>query len=576
MSELSVIIPTYNRRDRLRRCLEALAHQTQAATDFDVIVVDDGSTDSTAEMLAHFKTPFALRVIHQPKSGQSAALKRGAEAADRYCLFLDDDVIAGCDLVAEHYKTQHANAGSAAIGQLTTRPPASADWFARCFAQDWSDHYARLNQGVCLPRWSDCYSGNMSVPRQTLLEVGSYAADLPANFDVELGYRLQQHGVPIIYLPAAQGEHADYKDYRRLLYADEREGRMLPEMVRRHPTLLAEYLSTFWDTSARAIWLRQFLLTLKIRPQQLARLKPPSPYKHWTWEWFRFLRAYAFWYGVQHALSDRETWRRMMYRTPILMYHAFGSPDERPSRFIIPAQRFARQMAWLKHRHYQVLSLSEFLSYQYEHRLPPERSVVITIDDGYTDVHRLAHPILKRYHFPATLFVISDQVGTTNQWDQLGELAGRPLSDWPDLKQLACAGVEIGAHSRTHPHLKTLSTEQAWVEISGSRANIERELAMPVRAFAYPYGEFDQASESAVKQAEFLGSCSVRPDLATAATSPHALPRIEIRGTDSLLDFILKLRWGRGVRSAKRSKARDDERDSRNERRQNESLADGH
>jgi peptidoglycan/xylan/chitin deacetylase (PgdA/CDA1 family) len=242
-----------------------------------------------------------------------------------------------------------------------------------------------------------------------------------------------------------------------------------------------------------------------------------------------------------------------MYRTPILMYHAFGAPDEKPSRFIIPAQRFAQQMAWLKHRHYHVLSLSEFLAYQYEHRLPPAHSVVITIDDGYADVCRLAYPILQRYRFPATLFVVSDQVGTTNQWDQQGELGGRPLLDWTELKQLVREGVEIGAHTRTHPHLKTLLAEQAWGEINGSRADIERELATPVRAFAYPYGEYDQVSEAAVKRADYLGSCSVRPDLALAATSPHALPRIEIRGTDSLLDFILKLHWG--ARSANRNKA---------------------
>jgi peptidoglycan/xylan/chitin deacetylase (PgdA/CDA1 family)/GT2 family glycosyltransferase len=555
MSELSVIIPTYNRRDRLRRCLEALGQQTQAVTDFDVIVVDDGSTDGTAEMLAHLTTPFALRVIQQPKGGQSVALNRGAEAADRYCLFLGDDVIAGRDFVAEHLKAQRAHGGVVAIGQLTTRPPVTADWFARCFAKDWSDHYARLNQGVRLPRWSDCYSGNMSVPRQTLLAAGGFAVDLPANFDVELGYRLQQHGAAIVYLPAAQGEHDDYKDYRRLLNDDEREGRILPELTRRHPALLSEYLSTFWDTSPRAVRLRKFFLALRIQPHRLARLKPPSRYKHRTREWFRFLRAYAFWYGVRHALTDQETWRRMTCRTPILMYHAFGSPGEKSSRFVIPAQRFAQQMAWLKHRHYQVLSLSEFLTYQDERRLPPERSVVITIDDGYTDVHRLAYPILQRYHFPATLFVVSDRVGTVNQWDQQGEVAGRPLSDWPDLKQLACAGIEIGAHTRTHPHLKTLSAERAWVEINGSRTDIERELGMPVRAFAYPYGEYDQVSATAVTRAEFLGSCSVRSDPAIAATSPHALPRIEIRGTDSLLDFIFKLHWGRGVRSAKRNKA---------------------
>jgi peptidoglycan/xylan/chitin deacetylase (PgdA/CDA1 family) len=234
----------------------------------------------------------------------------------------------------------------------------------------------------------------------------------------------------------------------------------------------------------------------------------------------------------------------MMSRTPILMYHAFGALGEKPGRYIIPAQRFARQLAWLKRRQYHVLSLGEFVTYQREHRLPPERSVVITIDDGYTDVLHVAHPILQRYHFPATLFVVSDRVGAANHWDQHGELVGRPMLDWPDLKRLAHEGVEIGAHTRTHPHLKTLSAEQAWTEISGSRADIERELEMPVQTFAYPYGEYDAAAETAVKQADFLGSCSVRSYLAAAAIAPQALPRIEIRGTDSLLDFILKLQWG--------------------------------
>jgi hypothetical protein len=150
------------------------------------------------------------------------------------------------------------------------------------FCERLSDHYARLNQGVRLPRWSDCYSGNMSVPRQTLLAAGGFAVDLPANFDLELGYRLQQRGAAIVYLPAAQGEHDDYKDYRRLLNDDEREGRILPELTRRHPALLSEYLSTFWDTSPRAVRLRKFFLALRIQPHRLARLKPPSRYKHRT------------------------------------------------------------------------------------------------------------------------------------------------------------------------------------------------------------------------------------------------------------------------------------------------------
>ena len=74
--EASIIIPTYNRAEKLRRCLEALSVQTQPAPDFEVVVVVDGSSDGTLEMLASFETSFELRVIQQPNAGQSVALNR--------------------------------------------------------------------------------------------------------------------------------------------------------------------------------------------------------------------------------------------------------------------------------------------------------------------------------------------------------------------------------------------------------------------------------------------------------------------------------------------------------------------
>jgi peptidoglycan/xylan/chitin deacetylase (PgdA/CDA1 family)/GT2 family glycosyltransferase len=493
-------------------------------------------------------------VIRQAKSGQCAARNRGIAEAARYCLFLDDDVIPGPALVAEHLNAQRAAGGGVAIGPLTAKLSAAADWFARCFAKDWADHYARLNRGTRPPKWRDCYSGNLSAPREALLAVGGFAIDLPANFDVELGYRLQQQGLPIMYLPMAQGEHDDPKDYRRLLWADEQEGRTLPELIRRHPDLLPEFLSAYWDTSPRAIRLRQVFLAPRIPPRHLAQLRRVLRTEHWIWEWFRFLRAYAFWYGVRETLPDGDTWERLTYRTPILMYHAFGDEGERPSRYVVPVSRFAQQMAWLKRRNYHVLSLEQFLYHQREHRLPPPRSVVITIDDGYTDVQRLAYPILQRHRFPATIFVVSGRVGSANQWDQQGALAGRPLLAWSDLKQLAQGSIQLGAHTRTHPHLTTLSATQVQAEVDGSRAEMEREIGSPIHVFAYPYGEYDTVSETAVERAGFWGSCSVKPGLNPAATSPYLLRRVEIRGTDSLLDFVVKLRWGQGLTLIKRGR----------------------
>ena len=250
MSELSVIIPTHNRAAHLRNCLEALGHQTQPAADFEVIVVDDGSTDGTPEMLAEIETPFRLRVICQAKAGQCAALNRGITASSKFCLILDDDITPAPALVSEHLQAQHASGGGVAIGQLTMKAATAADWYAVRFAQRWREHYQHLNEGSRRLTWQDCYSGNLSVPRQALLAAGGFDVSLQAGFDIELGYRLYQMGLPMIYLAAACGEHQDGKTGRQLLIEDERSGRMMFELIQRHPELFPELFGQFWDTSS--------------------------------------------------------------------------------------------------------------------------------------------------------------------------------------------------------------------------------------------------------------------------------------------------------------------------------------
>jgi peptidoglycan/xylan/chitin deacetylase (PgdA/CDA1 family)/GT2 family glycosyltransferase len=543
MIELSIVIPTHNRAAQLRVCLEALSLQTQSAADFEVIVVDDGSTDGTAAILAEIKTPFVLRVIRQAQSGQCAALNRGIAASGRYCLILDDDIIPSPGLVAEHFRAQQASKGVVAIGQLTVQAPTSADWYARRFAQRWSDHYQHLSAGTRAPTWQDCYSGNLSVPRQALLEVGGFATDLPAGFDVELGYRLQRSGIPLIYLPAACGEHHDNKTGRRLLSEDERAGRMLFELTRRHPELLPELLGAFWDTSPRAVLLRRCLLTLSVVPHFLAHLGPLLCSEHWNREWFRFVSVYAYWHGVRKAVPDRDTWQRMLQRTPILMYHAFGQAGEPASRYILPARHFDRQLAWLKWLRYRVLSLEDYLRYRHEGCLPP-RSVVITIDDGYADNYSVAYPLLRHYGFPATIFLVSGNVGDANDWDEQGLLRGRSLMSWTEIKEMLRGGITFGAHTRTHPKLTTVSPDRARTEIAGSRTELEQALGRPIPFFSYPHGKYDAVSRSLVEQTGFAGALTTRPGMNSPATPDFEMRRTEVYGTDSFMRFALALWLG--------------------------------
>jgi len=554
--ELSIVIATYNRAAMLSACLLALARQTQPATDFEVVVVVDGSTDDTLEVLNSFDAPFALRVIWQPNSGQAAAINRGlAAAAGSYCLLLDDDILAEPQLVAEHLRAQREGGGIVGLGYMACSVPERADGFARHFADWWASHYSRRQSRE--PRFTDCFGGNMSAPRAALLAVGGVAAGMARMHDVELGYRLQRHGLPLVFLPRAAARQEYRKQFREIAADTIKSGQDSVELYRRYPdTLPFQPLGNFNDAGLRAILLRRLLLALGVPVRPLALVGPLLGKARWEREWYRFLERYCYWRGVRQAVPDRETWRRLTHGTPILMYHAFDRSRKAAHRYTIPARRFARQLAWLKWRRYHVLTLGELLRYRRAHELPPARSVVLTIDDGYDDIRSIAYPLLRRYGFAATVFLVSGAIGASNRWDGGGELAGRPLLPWPALREMMSSGaVTYGAHTRTHIALPQAEPERLVDEVAGSRVDLERGLQTSIDTFSWSYGEHDARSVAAVEGARFTGACIVQPGLNSAATPCFKLHRIEVYGTDSLLRFICGL-WAGNMEALWRRKHR--------------------
>jgi peptidoglycan/xylan/chitin deacetylase (PgdA/CDA1 family) len=545
MIEASVIIPTYNRVEQLRACLEALADQTQPAADYEVVVVVDGSTDGTSEMLASLITPYSLRVIHQPNSGQAAALNRGAAAASgRVLIFIDDDMLAGPNVVAEHVRLHREHSHAVGIGQMTLTLPPDADWFAQQVARQWAEHYRELGQGARPPDWEDCYGSNTSVTRATYVEVGENDVRLKRAIDVDLAIRLARHGVEFVYLPAALGRLDERKGFRALASDLEDGGFYHVELYRRYPETLPRLAGFFaeYRPSWRLAW--RALLALRVPPSSLERLGRLFGKRTETPSWYRFLERYCLWRGMRRAVPDKRFWRALTYGTPILMYHAFGAPGEPPSRYIIPIHRFARQMAWLHWMGCRVLSLEEYLDDRRAFRLSHARSVIITIDDGYKDNYTLAYPILRRYGFPATIFLTSSQIGATYRIEIESELNGRPMLSWPDVREMMQNGITFGAHTRTHPHLTAIPAARAQEEIEGSKRDLEERLGIPIHAFAYPFGRLDAGVQALAERAGFLGSCSTDQGLNTPATTAHRLRRVEVTGTDSLLDFALAVHFG--------------------------------
>lgn len=546
MTGISVVIATFNRAEQLRPCLDALARQTAGPESFEVVVVDDGSTDETAAMLREYRAPFRLRVERQANRGPGAARNRGIDvAAGTYCLFMDDDILAEPELVSEHLTAQRAGAGVVGIGMLGLNVRAERSGLARYFAAWWEGHYRRFESGEAEPSFWDCFSGNMSAPRDVLRSIGGFDESLERTEDVELGYRLAQSGLKIVYLGRAAAEQHHGKGFREIVRDYDRAGSAALAMWRRHPALLGYApLGDFAQGGTRVLLLRRLLLAARAPVWPIAvvdRFLARRP----SVRLYAFLQLYCFWRGLRGALEDRDTWLRLTRGTVILMYHAIGGPGERASRFVMPARRFRRQLSWMRWRRRPVLTLDEYLAYRGENRLPPARSVVITLDDGYADNGELAAPILRSAGMPATVFVVTAAVGESNSWDGSGTLAGRRILSWPELRRLGEEGFALGAHTATHPDLTELAPAAVEHELAESRAQLERELGEPVRHFAYPYGECSDETEERVRDAGFESACGIEPGPNGGAVPLHRLRRMEVWGTRSLPRFALDLWLGR-------------------------------
>ena len=310
--EASIIIPTYNRSEKLRPCLEALSEQTQSEGHFEVVVIVDGSTDGTLEMLASLEMPFTLRVVQQPNSGQPAALNRGAdESRGRISIFLDDDIIVTPRFVAEHLRLHQTGDPVVGIGQLTITLPLDADWFAHGFARGWHDRYEEFNRGKRQPDWDDCYGGNMSVSRATFMAVGGNVTDLRRGYDVELAYRLKQYGCSFEYLPEALGNQYESKGFRELSTDSEFAGQASVELVRRHPATEARLFGDFQKNRRSWFLLWKVMSFANLSARQLERLHKFAGRRGESFEWFAFFSNYYFWRGVRRAAPERTAWTQM-------------------------------------------------------------------------------------------------------------------------------------------------------------------------------------------------------------------------------------------------------------------------
>jgi glycosyltransferase involved in cell wall biosynthesis len=306
---LSVVVPSYNRRELLRRCLDSLAVQTQDAASFEVVVVDDGSTDGTAEMVEELHTPYRLQLVRGKQQRWARARNAGVEAAQgRVCLHVDDDIVCSPRMVADHVAAHRDGDRVVGIGKLVQAPPDAEDWYAHAFAQGLNEHYEELEQRR--PEWTDCYGANVSTTRDVYLELGGFDTELPAAVDLEFGYRLCQSGCTLVYLPDAEGIHDDQKLSHRMLEDARMFGDAHVKAVAKHPETRPMLLDWRGPAGPKELALRRALIALRVPPKPLAAMGSLLPGTGRKMIWLHFVRRFAFWRSVRSHV-DRRFWREL-------------------------------------------------------------------------------------------------------------------------------------------------------------------------------------------------------------------------------------------------------------------------
>jgi len=248
----------------------------------------------------------------------------------------------------------------------------------------------------------------------------------------------------------------------------------------------------------------------------------------------------------------------MTDRLAILTYHSI---DDSGSVLSTAPETFEHQMACLAEIGFRGASLGEIVHHAGSTGQWPERTVAITFDDGYENNLLVAQPILARHEFTASVYLITGHVGGEHDWEQPPPgLGRRAILDWAQVGELADAGWEIGAHTRTHPNLQRLGPEAVVQEIVGSRDDIQQQLNRTVETFAYP-GGYASASANAVVAREFIAGCTTVLRRAARGDPAHSLPRVDMfylrdprrlrRLASGQLDaYLILRRLGRRVRAA--------------------------
>lgn len=218
---------------------------------------------------------------------------------------------------------------------------------------------------------------------------------------------------------------------------------------------------------------------------------------------------------------------------PILMYHHLadlpGNATELERTWTVAPKDFDAQMNLIAQRSFRAITMAQLVAHLRDRQSLPAQPIIISFDDGWAEQYEHAFPILKKHGLIGTFFVY------TNPIDR------KQFMTWTQLQEMASAGMDIQAHTLTHPHLRTLAPDAAYKEIAESKSILEKRLGKPIVAFSYPFGEYNAGIIDMVKRAGFASAVTLASGYKQRADELFTLHRIRVSYPDSLDDFAKRL-----------------------------------
>jgi peptidoglycan/xylan/chitin deacetylase (PgdA/CDA1 family) len=224
------------------------------------------------------------------------------------------------------------------------------------------------------------------------------------------------------------------------------------------------------------------------------------------------------------------------------MYHKVDRilPGTRyPGNHVLP-EAFDEQLAELRRWNYQSITLEQWIAYKEKRAGLPRRPIIITFDDGYRSTYLTAWPILRRYGFSATVFLVASLIGKTNAWDV--DERQEPLLNESEIREMQSGAITFGSHTQSHRALTRIPLEEAARELADSRKILESLLDRPVTALCYPFAKQNRTIRGLARKAGYNAAVVGRGGTNRVWTDQYALRRIKVDTSTTISELRRKLR----------------------------------